>query len=85
MYCTVEPCLMCLGAVLHARIDRLVFGAADAKVGGTEMIEVLRQHGAEFNHRFTCRGGVLAAEAGELLIEFFRKRRGSTASQEEHS
>ena len=62
LYCTIEPCLMCLGAALHARIDRLVFGAADAKVGGTEMIELLRKHGADFNHRFDCRGGVLADE-----------------------
>jgi len=76
LYCTVEPCLMCLGAALHARVDRLVFGAADAKVGGTEMIECLRRHGAEFNHRFDCRGGVLADEAGSMLIEFFRNRRG---------
>jgi tRNA(adenine34) deaminase len=75
LYCTVEPCLMCLGAAMHARVDRLVFGAPDSKVGGTEMIELLRERGAEFNHRFEIRGGVLADEAAALLHEFFRARR----------
>ena len=76
LYCTVEPCLMCLGAALHARVARLVFGAADTKVGGTEKIEWLRSRGAEFNHRFETHGGVLAEESGALLRDFFRDRRG---------
>jgi tRNA(adenine34) deaminase len=80
LYCTVEPCLMCLGAALHARIDRIVFGAADSKVGGTEMIEMLRRHGAEFNHRFETRGGVLAEEATGLLVGFFRERRDDASA-----
>jgi tRNA(adenine34) deaminase len=75
LYCTVEPCLMCLGAALHARIRRLVYGAADPKVGAVERLADLRKQGAQFNHRFEIRGGVLAEECSELLLEFFRERR----------
>jgi len=63
LYCTVEPCLMCMGAALHARIERLVFGAADPKVGAASLLELLRPGGASFNHRFEITGGVLADES----------------------
>ena len=75
LYCTVEPCLMCLGAMLHARIGRLVYGAPDPKVSATAMLASLGGLGAEFNHGFEIRGGVLAEEASGLLLDFFRERR----------
>lgn len=74
LYATVEPCTMCAGAIAHARIERLVYGAGDPK-GGAVM------HGAKFftlatcHHRPEIRSGVLAAESGALLVEFFRARR----------
>ena len=75
LYCTVEPCLMCLGAMLHARIGRLVYGAADPKVGATRVLAALDGLGAELNHGFEIREGVLADEASALLLDFFRERR----------
>ena len=78
VFVTVEPCLMCLGAMLHARVGRLVWGAADPKVGATSRLHDLRERGAGFNHRFGTEGGVLAEEAATLLREFFRARRAAT-------
>ena len=75
LYSTVEPCLMCLGAMLHARIGRLVYGAADPKVGATVLLDSLGSLGADVNHGFEVRGGVLADEASKLLLDFFRERR----------
>jgi tRNA(adenine34) deaminase len=75
LYCTVEPCLMCLGAMLQARIRRLVYGATDPKVGAVARLAELREAGARFNHRFEIVGDVLAEESSELLLEFFRERR----------
>ena len=75
LYCTVEPCLMCLGTAIHARVSRLVFGASDFKVGAVGRLEALRALGAEFNHRVVAQGGVLAEDASELLLDFFRERR----------
>ena len=62
-------------AALHARIGRLVFGASDPKLGATGQLERLRDDGALFNHQFEAEGGVLAAEAGGLLLDFFHRRR----------
>ena len=75
LYCTVEPCLMCCGAALHARLSRVIFGASDPKVGATARIERLYDEGVWLNHRVETRGGVLADEAAELLLSFFRERR----------
>ena len=75
LYCTVEPCLMCLSTAIHARVSRLVYGASDFKVGAVGRLETLRVLGAEFNHRVESTGGVLAEEASCLLLEFFRERR----------
>ena len=83
LYCTVEPCLMCLGAALHARVDQVVYGAPDAKVGGVARLEALRAEGAAFNHRIETFGGILADETGRLLTEFFRQRRGQTVAEPE--
>lgn len=74
LYVTLEPCLMCVGAMLHARIARLVYGAADPKVGAAAH---LRSGFGDsmLNHRIDVTGGVLAAESGALLRAFFRARR----------
>src|SRR6185503_16646593 len=83
LYSTVEPCLMCLGAAVHARIARVVYGAPDAKAGGIARLEAMRAVGADFNHRFATVGGVLAEEASELLVAFFRERRAAGRTLEE--
>ncbi|MDH3628290.1 MAG: tRNA adenosine(34) deaminase TadA [Acidobacteriota bacterium] len=75
LYCTVEPCLMCLGASIHARIDRLVYGATDPKVSSLAGLERLRNEGAVLNHQFEVRGGVLAEEIAVIMKDFFRQRR----------
>jgi tRNA(adenine34) deaminase len=75
LYCTVEPCLMCLGAMLHSRIARLVYGVADPKVGAVGRLAELAERGADFNHRFETVGGILAEEASAQLKEFFKERR----------
>ena len=66
---------MCLGAMLHARIGRLVYAAADPKVGATAGLDSLRESGAVFNHDIQIDGGVLSDEASALLLAFFRRRR----------
>jgi tRNA(adenine34) deaminase len=76
LYCSVEPCLMCLGAVLHARVSRLVYGASDPKIGATALLESIRKEEDRFNHRFEVKGGVLAERSGTLLVNFFKDRRG---------
>ena len=75
LYVTVEPCVMCAGACLHARIGDLVFGAPDDK-GGAVVSRARALDEPAWNHRVRVTGGVLAAEAGELMQAFFRTRRG---------
>ena len=75
LYVTVEPCAMCLGAILQARIRRLVYGAADPKAGAVESIVRFPIH--KTNHRLEIRGGVLADECAAVLREFFREARRS--------
>ena len=75
LFCTVEPCLMCLGAAVHARIDRLVYGAADPKIGAVGALDRLVSDGALLNHRFETTGGLLADEASALMKRFFRMKR----------
>src|SRR2546422_729948 len=75
MYCTVEPCVMCAGAMIHARIARLVFGAPDPKAGSAGSIyNVLTD--PRLNHRVDVFSGVREAECSALLREFFLGRRG---------
>ena len=80
LYCTLEPCPMCAGAMIQARLSRLVYGAKDTRFGadGT-IVDVLRQ--PAFNHRVEVVAGVLAEDAGELLQAFFRRLRGPSSSQ----
>jgi tRNA(adenine34) deaminase len=74
LYVTVEPCLMCAGACVHARLDALVFGAPDDKAGAVvSRARVLDE--PAWNHRVRVAGGVLAADAGALMRAFFRQRR----------
>ncbi|MCL4802671.1 MAG: tRNA adenosine(34) deaminase TadA [Anaerolineae bacterium] len=76
LYCTLEPCPMCAGAMIQGRLSRLVYGAKDTRFGadGT-IIDVLGQ--PEFNHRVEVVSGVLADEAGALLQKFFRQLRSA--------
>ena len=75
LYVTLEPCAMCAGAMIHARLVRLVYGAADPKAGAAgSVLEVLNH--PRLNHKMAVTAGVLAEECGELLQEFFRERRG---------
>jgi len=74
LYVTLEPCAMCVGAMMQARIRRLVFGAYDEKAGAVGSVIDLADSDA-FNHRFEINGGVLAEECGALLSAFFEARR----------
>lgn len=74
LYVTLEPCAMCAGAMIHARLRRLVYGAADPKAGAAgSVLEVLNH--PRLNHQMPVTAGVLAEECGELLRVFFRERR----------
>ena len=74
LYVTLEPCPMCAGALVWARIERLVFGAFDPRGGAVATRHHLLQS-PDLNHRVQWRGGVMAAPCGELLRDFFRGRR----------
>ena len=75
LYATMEPCVMCAGAIIHARIARVVYGAADERWGGAGSVFDILGCG-RLNHRPVVRGGVLARESARLLLDFFRVRRG---------
>ena len=74
LYVTLEPCAMCIGAIVQARLSRLVFGAYDPKSGAAGSAIDLTDSPA-FNHRFEIMGGVLADDCGALLQEFFLEKR----------
>ena len=74
LYVTLEPCVMCVGAIAQARAGRVVFGAYDKKAGALGSVEDLSDSRA-LNHRFEVNGGLLADEAGDLLKAFFEARR----------
>lgn len=76
LYVTLEPCVMCVGAIAQARIERLVFAAYDDKAGALGSATDLSDSHA-LNHRFEVNGGVMADESAALLSEFFRSRRSS--------
>jgi len=74
LYVTLEPCVMCMGAIVHARIKRLVFGAYDPKRGA--VCHALNLSNADFlNHRIDWQGGVLESDCAELLTDFFKAKR----------
>jgi tRNA(adenine34) deaminase len=74
LYVTVEPCLMCVGAIVHARVGTVVYGVPDPKGGAVRSL--LDVNALPLNHRFEVVEGVLAEECRELLQEFFREKRG---------
>ncbi len=76
IYVTLEPCAMCMGAIVNARIDRLVFGAADPK-GGAIVSNFRIGAGNELNHRVEFLGGICAERCSSILEDFFRKLRDS--------
>ncbi len=74
LFVTIEPCPMCAGALMHARVRRLVYGADDPKAGAVHSVMQVLNH-PKLNHQVDIRSGVLAGRSAELLQEFFRKRR----------
>ena len=78
LYATMEPCVMCAGAIVHARIDRVVYGATDERWGGAGSVFDVLGCG-RLNHRPVTCGGVLAGESARLLLDFFRARRAVDA------
>jgi len=74
LYVTIEPCLMCAGALVHARVSRLVFGAPDPKGGAVVSLYGVLQDG-RLNHRVEVTGGVLREACSEILSRFFREKR----------
>jgi tRNA(adenine34) deaminase len=74
LYVTLEPCAMCAGAMIHARLDRLVFAAADPKAGACGSVLSVLNH-PQLNHQMQVEQGILADESSELLRGFFRERR----------
>jgi len=76
LYVTLEPCTMCVGALVHARVKRLVYGATEPKSGAIESAQRLFETG-QYNHQPEVEGGVLAAECSQLLSAFFEARRAA--------
>jgi tRNA(adenine34) deaminase len=74
LFVTLEPCAMCAGAMIHARLDRLVFAAEDPKAGACGSVLSVLNH-PQLNHQMQVERGIMAEEAGELLRSFFRERR----------
>jgi tRNA(adenine34) deaminase len=76
LYVTLEPCAMCAGAMIHSRLDRLVFAAPDPKAGAAGSVLSVLNH-PQLNHQMQLEQGTLAEESAELLRNFFRERRSS--------
>ncbi len=74
LFATIEPCAMCAGALMHARLNRLVYGADDPKTGAVHSVLAVLNH-PQLNHHMEVRAGVLAGRCAELLQSFFRTRR----------
>jgi tRNA(adenine34) deaminase len=85
LYVTLEPCPMCAGAIVHARVRRVVYGAKDPKGGAAGSVFDLLPTDQRFNHRVEIEGGLLQQESGELLQSFFRQRRDQQKRGEDKS
>lgn len=83
-YVTLEPCPMCAGALVNARVDRVVYGATDPKAGATETLYAIGSD-ARLNHRFELVSGVLAEECGAALTEFFQRIRAARRRAKDRS
>ena len=81
LYVTIEPCQMCVGAMIHARIARVVYGAPEPRAGAIESAMRAHEH-PSLNHRMEAFGGVLEAESRALMQEFFRERRTGAVTGE---
>ena len=79
MYVTIEPCVMCAGALVHARVSRLVYGADDPKAGGMVSLYQVGRDG-RLNHSLEVAGGVLAGECSAVLRDFFQRKRKKSAA-----
>ena len=75
LYVTLEPCVMCAGAIVHARVQRVVFATVDPRAGAAGSTFDLLPSDERFNHYTQCEGGVLAQESADMLRRFFRARR----------
>lgn len=75
LYVTLEPCAMCAGTLVHARIERLVYGASDPRTGAISSVFTISSD-SRLNHQIQSQGGVLEAECSSMLREFFQQRRG---------
>ena len=75
LYVTLEPCPMCAGAIVHARIARVVFATTDPRAGAAGSVFDLLPSDERFNHRVACEGGLMAEDSAQLLKAFFRARR----------
>ncbi len=83
LYVTLEPCAMCVGAILHARLARVVYGASDPKTGASGSVMNIFEQEA-LNHQTEIQGGVMAKECGDLLREFFSERRKNKSNSPEY-
>jgi tRNA(adenine34) deaminase len=74
LYVTLEPCVMCIGAIVHARVKRVVFGAHDPKAGAIDSaFQIIEAN--KLNHHVVCESGLLSEECGKILSDFFRAKR----------
>jgi len=77
LYVTIEPCTMCVGAMIHARIGRIVFGAREPRAGALQsQLRLMDEN--HYNHSIEWQGGVLAEECGEIISSFFRRKRAKS-------
>lgn len=84
LYVTLEPCVMCAGAIVHSRVDRVVYGASDPKAGAVESLyEILKD--SRLNHQPAVTSGILADECAEVLSSFFSERRTTKREEKLHA
>ncbi|MDG1165214.1 MAG: tRNA adenosine(34) deaminase TadA [Porticoccaceae bacterium] len=76
LYVTIEPCTMCVGAMIHARVSRIIFGAKEPRAGAlTSQLQLMGS--SHFNHTIAWQGGVMEKQCGDLISQFFRRKRGN--------